>query len=932
MNNLDRQKSSKLQSRKSEMKMNKNFQPSDSEPQIFKAWEESKAFAAGANAKPNMRSFCIVIPPPNVTGSLHMGHAFNNTLQDILVRWHRMRGFDTLWQPGQDHAGIATQMVVERQLEREGEPTRTELGRDAFLQKVWQWKNESGDTIVRQLKRLGASCDWDRNRFTMDPGFHGAVLKVFVDLYRKGLIYRGERLGNWDPFLGTAISDLEVEQVETKGSLWYFCYTLCDNVVYKHPVEFDDKNRPKKYEERNYIVVATTRPETILGDSGIAVNPSDYRYKDLIGSMVRAPLSNRLIPIVADQYADPEKGTGAVKITPAHDFNDWEVGKRSSLRIINIFDLKARVRLNENEEFLKDCEPDEVVFSFHGIDRFEVRDKIVKIADEAGWLYKVDKEKHMIPYGDRSNAVIEPLLTKQWFVDTEKIVQPAIDAVKNGETKILPEQDAKVYYHWLKNIEPWCVSRQLWWGHQIPVWYDADGNEYCADSEAEALEMSNGKPLVQDPDVLDTWFSSGLWPIGTLGWPNNEKELKRYFPTSVLVTGFDIIFFWVARMMMMQLAIVKDVPFKTVYVHALVRDESGKKMSKSKGNVMDPIELIDEYGADAVRFTLTAMAAMGRDLRLSNDRIAGYRNFGTKLWNAARFAEMKNCKVSHQFIPQKVTEPLNKWIIGETARFREAFDKALSSYRFNEAANIAYVHVWKKFCDWYIEFAKPFLDLETSKKKTETQQTMAWALDQCLIILHPIMPFITEELWGTISKRANMLIHQDWPEYKASEFQDAEADIEVESVISLVEEIRSTRAELRVPAGAKVPLVKVKLSNKMEKIIDKSELLIQRLGRISVIEKRDSIPKGAVILAVNGNEFALKISDFIDLNEEIDRLKKAIEKNRAESKLLGSKLNNEKFLYNAPQKVINENRERLEILNVDHRKLSAASQKIKRVK
>ena len=908
--------------------MKKNFTPSESEAKIFKAWEESGAFKAGANAKPNAESFCIMIPPPNVTGSLHMGHAFNNTLQDILIRWHRMRGFDTLWQPGQDHAGIATQMVVERQLQKKGEPSRSELGREAFLKKVWEWKEQSGDTIVKQLKRLGASCDWERNRFTMDSGFHDAVLKVFVDLYRKGLIYRGKRLVNWDPLLETAISDLEVEQIEEQGFLWRFRYDLENGVTYEHPIEFDGDSKPTKFEKRNYIVVATTRPETMLGDSGVAVNLSDDRYKNLVGKMVKLPLVNRSIPIVADHYADPNKGTGAVKITPAHDFNDWEVGKRANLAVINVLDTKARILVKENQSFLKDCKPNEFIFSLHNVDRYKARKMIVAMAESEGWLDGLDSERHMVPHGDRSNVAIEPLLTNQWFVDTKKIVQPAIDAVKNGQTRILPQQDAKVYFNWLENIEPWCVSRQLWWGHQIPVWYDSDGNEYCAESEAKALELSKGKALVRDPDVLDTWFSSGIWPIGTLGWPEETPEFSRYFPTSVLITGFDIIFFWVARMMMMQLAVVNQIPFHTVYVHALVRDEKGKKMSKSKGNVMDPLELIDEYGADAVRFTLTAMAAMGRDLKLSNNRIAGYRNFGTKLWNAARFAEMNDCRPIIDFKPTEVQQTLNKWVVGETVRFKEAMDKALSSYRFNDAASVAYTHIWGKFCDWYVELSKPLLGLEGSSEKRETQATMAWALDQCLIILHPIMPFITEELWMSIGSRKQMLIHEDWPEYSSLEFQNAVADREIEWVISLIEQIRSVRSELRVPAGAKIPLLQVKVESKFEEIIKRNKILIEKLARLSSILVIDLAPKGAVTIAVEGSEFALRISDFIDLPSEAIRLTKSIEKIKDESVMLTGKLSNTKFIANAPEAVIIDTKERLLELNDDLGKLAAALRRI----
>ncbi len=903
------------------MVMDKNFSPSECETKIFEKWERSGAFKAGSNSKENAKSFCIMIPPPNVTGSLHMGHAFNNTLQDILTRWHRMRGFDTLWQPGQDHAGIATQMVVERQLLEQGEPSRTELGRENFLKKIWEWKSKSGGTIITQLKRLGASCDWDRNRFTMDPGFHDSVLKAFVELYSKGVIYRGKRLVNWDPVLETAISDLEVEQTEQSGHLWRFKYQLENEATFEWPLEFNENNEPTKYETRNYIVVATTRPETMLGDSGVAVNPADDRYKNLIGKTVTLPFVNRSIPIVSDDYADPSKGTGAVKITPAHDFNDWEVGKRNGLRVINVFDSKARIKLKNNESFLENCQPEKFLLSLEKLDRYDARKKLVAEAEKRGWLDGIDAEVHMVPQGDRSNAVIEPWLTNQWFVDTIKIVQPAINAVRNGETKILPEQDAKVYFNWLENIEPWCISRQLWWGHQIPIWYDEEGNEYCAMSEAEALEKANGRSLTRDPDVLDTWFSSGLWPIGTLGWPEKTTELKRYFPTSVLVTGFDIIFFWVARMMMMQLAIVDQVPFKTVYVHALVRDEKGKKMSKSKGNVMDPLDLIDQYGADAVRFTLTAMAAMGRDLKLSNSRIAGYRNFGTKLWNAARFAEMNGCKPLDGFDPTRVTQVLNQWIIGATARFKEAFDSALNAYRFNDAAQLAYNHVWGTFCDWYVEFSKPLLSVDNIEKREETQRTMGWALDQCLIILHPIMPFITEEIWESISSRKEMLVSHDWPKYTARDFQNLDADYEIEWTISLIEQIRSVRSELRVPAGEKLPLIQIKLNSRLLNAIERNKILIEKLARLSSISSETPPLNEAVTISVEGGEFLLQVSHLVDLPAERARLLKTIKKYDVEIKLLKDKLSNKKFMTKAPKSVISDTRIRLTDLDQELTKL-----------
>ena len=617
-----------------QMVLDKTFNFKDVEPKVSKMWFDTKAFEAGLKSEKSKKSFCVLIPPPNVTGSLHMGHAFNNTLQDILVRWHRMRGYDTLWQPGQDHAGIATQMVVERELANKGLPSRQELGREKFLEKVWEWKNVSGNTIIDQLKRLGASCDWERNRFTMDDGFQHAVISVFVELYKKGIIYKGKRLVNWDTHFESAISDLEVENIETDGKFWHIKYFLTNNNTYEYQ-EKDSSGTVTFKEERNYITIATTRPETMFGDCAVAVHPSDERYQAIVGQKLSLPLSGREIPIIPDEYPDPKFGSGAVKITGAHDFNDYEVAKRHNLDLLVLMDKKGRF-LEEN--FIPD--------RFHKLDRFEVRKKVLEDLNKLHFIANVEDKKIIQPVGDRSQTIIEPMLTEQWFVDTNKVVKPAIDAVKTGKTKIYPKQDEKVYFHWLENIEPWCISRQLWWGHQVPVWYDDEGNEYCAHSEKEAKSMAPGRELKRDPDVLDTWFSSGLWPIGTLGWPEKTIEMEKYFPTSVLVTGFDIIFFWVARMMMMQLAVVGQVPFKEVYVHALVRDEKGKKMSKSLGNVLDPLTLIEKYGADSVRFTLTSMAAMGRDLKLSESRIEGYRNFATKLWNAARFLEFHEAFIS----------------------------------------------------------------------------------------------------------------------------------------------------------------------------------------------------------------------------------------------------------------------------------------------
>ena len=972
--------------------MEKKFDAGASEAAIYAAWEDAGAFRAGANASKD-ETFCIMIPPPNVTGSLHMGHAFNNTLQDILTRWHRMRGFDTLWQPGQDHAGIATQMVVERKLAADGNASRREMGRARFLEKVWEWKEESGGTIVNQLKRLGASCDWERNAFTMSgaPGapasdegnFHDAVLKVFVDLYHKGLIYRGKRLVNWDPHFETAISDLEVEQVEMNGHLWRLRYPLADGETFEY-VEKNEDGEITLRETRDYLTVATTRPETMLGDTGVAVHPDDVRYAHLVGKHVILPLVGRRIPIVADEYADPEKGTGAVKITPAHDFNDWEVGKRRGLRVINVMNTTAGMFLEDNADFLEDCDPSPDALVLHGLDRYDARKQLITRAEERGWLDGIDDERHMVPHGDRSKVTIEPYLTDQWYVDAAKLAAPALEVVRDGRTQILPEQDKKVYYHWLENIEPWCISRQLWWGHQVPVWYGPglkegrptqygpdDIKAFCGASFEDAAEQAkafygvesihecgsaqealddqtdtcslggDALSLWRDPDVLDTWFSSGLWPIGTLGWPDNTPELQRYFPTDVLITGFDIIFFWVARMMMMQLEVVGEVPFHTVYVHALVRDEKGKKMSKSLGNVLDPLELIDEFGADAVRFTMTAMAAMGRDLKLSTARIQGYRNFGTKLWNATRFAEMNGCfeactphaQPMHKpcacpLTEGEVTQTVNKWIIGETARIREATDAALAAYRFNDAANGLYAHVWGKVCDWYVEFAKPLLQSDDKTIVKETQATMAWAIDQCLILLHPVMPFITEELWGQIGEREKMLIHADWPEYEAVDLADAAADAEMGWVIGLIEDIRSARAEMHVPAGAKIPLIQIELDAAGEEALERNRTLVARLARVPEFGAADSAPKGSVTVPVKGGTFCLPLAGVIDVAAEKARLNKALGKLDKETGGLTAKLSNEKFLAKAPEQVVAEQRERLQVATDEAEKLKEALERL----
>ncbi|CDO61239.1 Valyl-tRNA synthetase [Candidatus Phaeomarinobacter ectocarpi] len=901
--------------------LEKSFQPQTAEPRIYAEWEETGAFKGGdpervaAGATP----YSIVIPPPNVTGSLHMGHALNNTLQDILIRFERMRGKDVLWQPGTDHAGIATQAVVERQLAEQGNnSSRREMGRDAFIERVWEWKAESGSTITNQLRRLGASCDWSRERFTMDDGMSKAVLKVFVQLYKEGLIYKDKRLVNWDPTLETAISDLEVVPTDVNGHLWHFRYPLADGKTYEFPTEHDDDGNPIAHETRDYIVVATTRPETMLGDTGVAVNAEDERYKHLIGSHVVLPITGRRIPIVADEHADPTQGSGAVKITPAHDFNDFEVGRRNDLRMINILDTRGKLLLDSNEAFLEGApQAHEAVTAYHGKDRFDVRKEIVSALDELGMLDKIDDHRHAIPYGDRSNDVIEPFLTDQWYVDAATLAKPAIEAVEKGETTFVPKNWEKTYFEWMRNIQPWCISRQLWWGHRIPAWYGPDKEVFVAQTEEDAYEQAEihyGKrvDLERDEDVLDTWFSSGLWPFSTQGWPEETPELGRYYGTDVLVTAFDIIFFWVARMMMFGLHFMKEVPFKDVYIHALVRDDKGAKMSKSKGNVIDPLELIDTYGADALRFTLTAMAAQGRDIKLSTSRVEGYRNFGTKLWNAARFCQMNECSRVKGFDVSTVTSTPNKWIAGETRRTAAKVTEALEGYRFNEAAGALYHFVWDVYCDWYVELIKPVLYGTDEATKAETRATAAWALDQILLMLHPMMPFLTEELWKDGVEgpaRTSMLVSAEWPTYSA-ELGDAAADAEIDWIIRLVSEVRSVRAQMNVPAGAKIPLVLRGASAETIDRIARNKDMIERLARLDSIKASDETPAGAIQSVVDEATLFLPLADVIDIDAERARLAKEIGKIDGEIKKIDGKLGNEKFLSKAPEAVIEEQRER----------------------
>jgi valyl-tRNA synthetase len=959
--------------------MDKTFDPAAVEARIAARWEAAQAFRAGRPERRGAEAYTIVIPPPNVTGSLHMGHALNNTLQDILCRFERMRGKDVLWQPGTDHAGIATQMVVERRLAAENKTDRRSMGREAFLREVWKQKEESEGTILGQLKRLGASCDWSRTRFTMDEGLSRAVMKVFVTLHREGYIYKDKRLVNWDPKLLTAISDLEVQQVEVKGHLWHIRY-------------------PIEGESDLSITVATTRPETMLGDVAVAVHPDDDRYADLVGRHAILPLVGRRIPIVADEYSDPEKGTGAVKITPAHDFNDFEVGRRHGLAPVNILGPEARLDLQGDPDFLRDLEPSpdlDAVLALDGEDRAAARKAIVAMLEERGFLETVEPHTHMVPHGDRSGVVIEPYLTDQWYVNVKPLAERALDAVGTGRTRFVPETWEKTYRQWLDNIEPWCVSRQLWWGHQIPAWYAPDGSVYVAENEEEALaqalvqavvkgEMSEDEAtalandaeraaayLARDEDVLDTWFSSALWPFSTLGWPDATPELARYYPTSALVTGFDIIFFWVARMMMMGLHFMKEVPFRDVYIHALVRDERGAKMSKSKGNIIDPLEIIDQYGADALRFTLAAMAAQGRDLKLSAQRVEGNRNFATKIWNAARFAEMNGCEPVLGFDPRAVRETLNRWVLGEAERAVADVTRGIAEYKFNEAAGAAYRFVWGVFCDWHVELTKPVLQGEDSPAKDETRATTAYVLDVICKLLHPFMPFLTEELWAARGDGVNvgqvgadtplsnspptqvgparlaqddadlgqardqwgrgqvgaLLALASWPALEG--LADKEAEAEIGWVVDLVSEIRSARSETNVAAGAQIPLVLVSPSAQARARLAIWDETIRRLARLSDISLAERPPPKSVQLIVRGEVAALPLEGIVDLAAEQGRLQKELSRLDAEIAKIEAKLGNADFLRRAPEEVVDEQRERKEEAEEKRRKIGEALSRLK---
>ncbi|WP_443646838.1 valine--tRNA ligase [Candidatus Ponderosibacter sp. Uisw_141_02] len=877
----------------------KTYDPKSIEANWYETWLDSGHFACTPES--SATPYTIMMPPPNVTGSLHMGHALTFTLQDLLIRYHRMAGRDALWQPGTDHAGIATQMVVERQL-AEKNINRRDLGREGFIEKIWEWKAESGGMIHKQLRRLGASADWQRERFTMDDGLSAAVIKTFVQMHREGLIYRDKRLVNWDPKLMTAISDLEVEQIEQKSSMWHIRYRI-------------------KGTENEYISIATTRPETMLGDGAVAVNPEDERYQHLIGKMAILPLSNRPIPIIADEYAKMDKGSGAVKITPAHDFNDFEVGRRHDLPLINLMTATAAMESIP-----------EIPTKYQGLDRYDARRLILADLEAEGMLVREEILDNVVPHGDRSGVVIEPWLMDQWYVNAEKLAQPAIKAVEEGRTKFVPERWNKTYFEWMRNIQPWCISRQLWWGHRIPAWYGPDGQVFVEANKDDALASATkhyGKAveLTRDNDVLDTWFSSGLWPFSTLGWPDNTAELKRYYPGDVLVTGFDIIFFWVARMMMMGMHFMDGgVPFREVYIHALVRDEKGQKMSKSKGNVLNPLELIDQYGADSLRFTLAAMAAQGRDIKMSTTRLEGYRNFTTKIWNACRFLQMNCCTRSAAIDLSNVKEPINKWIVSEYSDAIEKTTKAIELYRFNEAADALYHFIWNSYCNWYVELIKPSLNDDDVDAAAETRATASTILEGTLRLLHPFMPFLTEELNREIFASDDLLIAASWPEPVTAD--EGSAVIELRFLIQLITEIRYIRAEMNVPLSAKPTLHLRGITDLQQRAIDNQQAALLRLARLDGIAPVDSFAKGSARGSVDGMEIGLPLADILDLTAEAARLNKEIGGVTAEIEKISRKLNNPGFIAKAPEDVVDENRRRLDEENTRLDGLTAALKRL----
>ncbi len=857
------------------------------ENKIYSYWEKNNLF----KPKKNTKKFSIVIPPPNVTGSLHMGHALNNSIQDLLVRFHRMNNFETLWQPGTDHAGIATQALVEKKIENEG-LKKDDIGRAEFIKKVWDWKNQYGDIIINQLKKLGCSCDWSRNAFTMDENLSSSVRKVFVELYKKGLIFKSKKLVNWDTVLRTAISDLEVDQREVNSKLYYIKYEIENS--------------------EEFLTIATTRPETMLGDTAIAVNPSDGRYKKLVGKYAIIPIVGRKIKIIEDDYADPEQGTGAVKITPAHDFNDYEVGQRNKLEAINIFTENGKINGNAPKQFI-------------GLDRFEARKKLIKLLVEKDYFVKEENIKNKVPYGDRSNSIIEPYLTEQWFVDAEKLSIKAKKIVKYNKIKFFPENWSKTYFQWMDNIEPWCVSRQLWWGHQIPAWYGPDGKVFVEEDENKATAKAKdfykkNVILKRDDDVLDTWFSSGLWPFATLGWPNQNENLNNFYPTSVLVTGFDIIFFWVARMIMLGMEFLDKEPFKNIYVHALVRDEKGQKMSKSKGNVIDPLELIEKYSADALRFTLLSMASPGRDVKLSEDRVKGYRNFLNKIWNANNFLIQNNCNFLSINKPQNINENLNKWIITEYSLIKENVKKNITNYRFDEAARNVYQFVWHSFCDWYLEFCKTIYYSDNSKSKEETRQVSSYIFREILILLHPFIPFITEELWlkNKLDKdNVDYLMYANWSTNIA---KIEKSHLEVNKIIDFITSIRSFKNELGVPPGSLISISLEQISNEVRNFIKSNEIILKKLGRISSFAPKDK-NKSSASLILDGELFKIYFDADIDLNKVKNTLQRKLDKLKLEMDKINQRLINKNFVDKAPPELIEKEKTNFNNFEKDVKKI-----------
>ena len=870
----------------------KKYNHSEEEKLISEYWIKNNCFKP-IKSKTN-KKFSIVIPPPNVTGRLHMGHALNNSLQDVLIRFKRMKGFETLWQPGTDHAGIATQAIVEKNLEKEN-LKKNDLGRDAFIKRIWDWKEKSGGIIIDQLKKLGCSCDWSRTRFTMDKDLSKAVIKVFVDLYNKKLIYKDKKLVNWDTQLQTAISDLEVDQRDVQSQLYYIDYQI--------------ENSQQK------ITIATTRPETMMGDTAIAVNPKDQRYKSVIGKNVIIPLVNRSIKIITDHYADPDQGSGAVKITPAHDFNDYEVGKRNKLEIINIFEKNGSINHNGIKEFI-------------GLDRFEARKILIKKLKDSGNLVKIESIKNKVPYGDRSNTIIEPLLTEQWFVDAKQLSKKPIKIVNQGKTSFYPENWTKTFFQWMKNIEPWCISRQIWWGHRIPAWYDNNNNIFVAENEKEALKLAKKKNnkhvnLKQETDVLDTWFSSALWPFATLGWPIKTKELSNFYPTSVLVTGFDIIFFWVARMLMMGNFFNKLTPFKKVYVHALVRDEKGQKMSKSKGNVIDPLELIDEYGADSLRFTLISMASPGRDVKLSKDRVTGNRNFITKIWSANNFLKLNKCKLEKKININSVKLPINHWIYNEFIKTQNLVSKNIEIFRFDEAAKIAYQFVWHSYCDWYLEFLKPIFNSKNKSELKEARMFASLMMVNILKLLHPFIPFFTEFVWSK-NRYKNVLksnlISSEWPMYK-SVVKFNKNHINISNLIEIISNIRSTKAELKITPKLFCDVFFTEKSSKLKTIIKNNLTLFKHVGRVNDVLNSKKKDKNTIEILSLNEKVSLKFNEDIDLASQKQKISQKIDSLNKQINSIKNKLNNKAFLKNAPKDIVQNDKKLLKELTIEDNKL-----------